>query len=372
MTTKQGLYQVGEKSYHNKTDALVEATRTNQHPSWDFSPQVFKSFNWESPITTSLSDLYVERCRQLRDTYDYLILNYSGGSDSWTILNTFLKNNIKLDEIFVYWPIKALQGKYSPNSTNKHASNFMSEWDFVLKPDLDYLKVHHPEIKITVQDYSDNLDSDLSEDIFYLGGHHINVGFFPRQTANLRAGEQYNENRNVCIIVGLDKPQIHISDNSIYGYFIDILSTTSMINTKESNRSIELFYWTPDLPQLPIKSAQEVAMFLKVNPHLQRLFMIGNLNSGDKSLKDNIIRSIVYPNWDGNKFQSNKNTSIFASETDTWIRTHYQDKKFYQAWKHYTSGFINQIDKKYLKLSSTGSVEEYVGFISPLYKICNL
>lgn len=372
MINKQGFYLVGPTPYKNKTEALVEATRTNQHPTWDFFSKIFQSINWGSPITASLDDLYVERCKQLRDTYDYLILNYSGGSDSWTILNTFLKNSIKLDEIFIYWPTVALEGKYSPNDTVKHGSNILSEWDLVIKPDLEYLAVHHPEIKITIKDYSSNLNEPLTEEIFYLSGHHVNSSFFPKQKGNLHAGDQYSENKNVGVIVGLDKPQLQISNNCIYGYFIDILSTTTMVNATESNKTIELFYWTPDLPQLPVKSAQTLAFFLKDKPQYHNLFEIGNHNYGRKTLKDSIVKSVVYPNWDHRKFQVDKPTSVFGAETDTWIKTYYQDTNFYQSWNYYISDFINQIDKKYLRVGPTGSVEEYVGFISPLYKICNL
>ena len=38
---------------------------------------------------------------QLRDEYDYIRLYYSSGSDSETCLQTFMKNNIPIDEIVV-------------------------------------------------------------------------------------------------------------------------------------------------------------------------------------------------------------------------------------------------------------------------------
>lgn len=373
MINKRGTYRVGDQIYTNKTEALLAASGTNHHPEWDFSNKLFQSFNWQQPISESLEELYVARCRQLRETYDYLILNFSGGSDSWTILHIFLKYNIKLDEIFTFWPSRALQGKYTPNRENTDPSNILSEWDFTIKPDLDYIAAHHPEIKITINDYSDNLEDDLTESLFMLAGHHLNVGFFPRQAVNLQAGAQYSENKSVGVLVGLDKPQLHIKDGGIYGYFLDLLTHTSMLPVKESNRTIELFYWTPDMPELAIKAAQDVAFWLKANPQFHQLFEIGTtVNYADKKLKDDLVRTIVYPDWDNKKFQANKNQSVFASETDTWIRKYYRDYKFYQAWEYYIRDFTGRIDKKYLRCSDAGTVEGYVGFISPLYKICDL
>ena len=92
----QNFYKVGDQIIANKTLALVEATKRGVFPSWEYHHDVFGAMNWSAPITETLDDLYRERCQQLRDKYDYLILCYSGGSDSWTILNTFLKHKITL------------------------------------------------------------------------------------------------------------------------------------------------------------------------------------------------------------------------------------------------------------------------------------
>jgi diphthamide synthase (EF-2-diphthine--ammonia ligase) len=97
----------------------------------------------------------------LRDKYDYLILYYSGGSDSWTVLNTFLENNIKLDCVYVRWPFKA-ENSYTPNTVNQTAYNFMSEWDFVIKKDLEWLAQEHPEIRIETADWMEGVTADCT------------------------------------------------------------------------------------------------------------------------------------------------------------------------------------------------------------------
>jgi len=369
---QRGYYQIGEEKIQNKTLALIEATKKNTFPTWNFNNDLWGSMDWTQTIREDLDALYKQRCEQLRDTYDYLILNYSGGSDSFNILNTFLKNNIKLDEIFVYWPVKATKGIYQPNTVNADPSNILSEWDFNLKPDLEYIQKYHPEIKITVYDYSKKLFDDLSEEQFLMSGHHINVGFFPRQGVNLQAGISVNENRSVAIIIGSDKPQVTVKNNSVYGYFIDILTTTGMMPHEETNRTVELFYWSADFPVLAIKSKQEIAHQIKSNPSIKDLFMFGDRSLEKKTLKDKIIISTIYKNWNPSRFQVNKALNIINCEYDNWITKNYFDQRFYQSWVSYMSGFFDNIDDKFFHFDNNHKKITYVGFISPFYKICDL
>ena len=62
----------------------------------------FDNYTWSIEPTPSLKEIMKQRALQLRDTYAYLKLWFSGGGDSTTVLNTFIENNIHLDEICVY------------------------------------------------------------------------------------------------------------------------------------------------------------------------------------------------------------------------------------------------------------------------------
>ncbi len=57
---------------------------------------------WITEPSESLSFLYKKRAQQIRDSYDYIVMYFSGGSDSITMLNAFIKNNINIDEVIVY------------------------------------------------------------------------------------------------------------------------------------------------------------------------------------------------------------------------------------------------------------------------------
>lgn len=69
----------------------------------DFSfHTVFDEANWLVNPAESLVSLCDKRARQIKNSYDYIILYFSGGSDSITMLNAFIRNGIDIDEIVVY------------------------------------------------------------------------------------------------------------------------------------------------------------------------------------------------------------------------------------------------------------------------------
>ena len=94
---RYGYYNVGDLFFRNKSAALTYASRTNQSITWDFNFDIFKAQSTKPRLNISLGELYRQRAQQIRDTYDYVILSYSGGSDSDTILKAFVDNNILLD-----------------------------------------------------------------------------------------------------------------------------------------------------------------------------------------------------------------------------------------------------------------------------------
>jgi hypothetical protein len=64
-----------------------------------FNQTHFDQVPWQQQPEASLDDLYRQRAQELRDQYDHLVLMYSGGIDSHNILETFLRNQIHLDEV---------------------------------------------------------------------------------------------------------------------------------------------------------------------------------------------------------------------------------------------------------------------------------
>lgn len=72
------------------------------HPTyWYWYDKEIAREPWKVEPLETLETLYKRRAEHLRDTFDYLILAYSGGVDSTKVLETFVYNGIVLDEILM-------------------------------------------------------------------------------------------------------------------------------------------------------------------------------------------------------------------------------------------------------------------------------
>jgi hypothetical protein len=83
------------------TKAKIIRLETSDNLSFHISSN-FDKADWSIEPALSLQEMYRIRAQQIRDSYDYVVLYFSGGSDSITALNAFIKNNINIDEVVVY------------------------------------------------------------------------------------------------------------------------------------------------------------------------------------------------------------------------------------------------------------------------------
>ena len=87
----EGYWQVNDRKFPKKIDALQYASRAGQEISYIYFDKVWDSFDRSKLGNSSLPDLYRQRAQQLRDKYDYLILYFSGGADSYNVLRSFYR-----------------------------------------------------------------------------------------------------------------------------------------------------------------------------------------------------------------------------------------------------------------------------------------
>lgn len=364
-----GVYRVGKQIFQRKTLALLEATSTKSTIQWDFHDHVFSQVPWQLPPTESLKELYKRRAQQLRDKYDWLVLNFSGGCDSWGVLNSFISNNIHLDEVFVRWPKKGLEGTYTPNNVDKSPFNLHSEWDYAIKPELDKLEKYHPEIKITIHDWTDELAEEVAEDSFGMTSHYLNLGAFKKfgATADTEVTLRDKEKR-VGVIFGIDKPKCIRVENDFYVYFADHLVSGCQPDG-EYNRNIELFYWTPDMPDIVRAQGHLMFNFFRANPAAQFVVTADERQSqNDRGLMDQIVKDICQPDYDKSKFQAGKPTSQIYTENDHWLRSKFGTERFMSAWRYGLTQYFKLIDKRFF-VKKNDRIDGYRAYTSPYYKI---
>jgi hypothetical protein len=352
-----GIWTVGDKFFNNKRNALIYASN-NGSPDvkWNWHNDVWKLFDINKLGKQSLKDLYKERAQQLRDTYDYLILSYSGGADSHNILMTFLNNNIKLDQIFVQKPFSFINSSYHvPNTINTEAKNHNSEWDYCVKPTLEYLSKNHPEIKIELSDWMNNITESyfVKEDSFLNAGGNKGMGSIARNLNFSKIGLlNFDKDKTVATIFGCDKPILSVNWTTSKATMI--FTDIQMSHCTNSVGTFEPFYWSPMLPDLIYEMSYQVLLYYKANPHLQK-FMWCKENSNNSSRTDNIISTINHDiakivcysdTWDFRKFQSGKANGL-REDRDFFLHEYDDFKRIKDTWKNHYDGFYQDIDKKY-------------------------
>jgi hypothetical protein len=150
---KLGYYTVGNEKFFSKPMALTKATETNQFPEWNFNNETFSAQDWLTDPAINIHELYRIRAQQLRDRYDYIRLEFSGGGDSTTALYSFVNNGIHIDEVVFRYP-KTGEKNVSDDPFNCKPENTLSEARYAAYPVLNWLTTAAPRTKITTHDYS--------------------------------------------------------------------------------------------------------------------------------------------------------------------------------------------------------------------------
>jgi hypothetical protein len=138
-----GYYTVGKLKMYSQIEAVEVSQRLNLPIDWHFNEEVFNRCDWTVEPTESISNLYQKRCEQLREKYDHLVLVYSGGADSDNILNFFIENNVRLDEVVSFIDYEGSQNKLS---------KFNAEIFEVAIPKIKNIQEKQPLLKHTIID----------------------------------------------------------------------------------------------------------------------------------------------------------------------------------------------------------------------------
>lgn len=370
---KNGYYRVGSKYFVHKTFALIEASKSQDKiisPIWDFNSDVFASRNWQQTIDISLPDLYKKRAQQLRDKYDYLLIAFSGGADSATVIDSFINNNIHIDEIIIHWPKTLTDGKYQV-STNKSKFNVLSEWQLAAQPKLDYIQKHHPKIKITFSDL-DDLDEEYNEDIFRVAANTLDFPNIKRQKSIYkRSNELMEQGFNVATVYGFDKPYLYEMEGHVFAGFLDQFTHVVSDQYSDISRNLEYFYWSPDLPDLAIRQAQILFEYLCQHPENLNLIPKRYMHAGtcraqslpthyELEIMRTLTSQLLYPTWNNETFQADKPTDFIRCEHHEWIRELAPNAKFLQSHQTALQHQFNLIDSRFFKNQDQTSFTAYL------------
>tara|TARA_R110000823_G_scaffold207786_11_gene338335 strand:- start:2607 stop:3752 length:1146 start_codon:yes stop_codon:yes gene_type:complete len=317
----RGYYRVGDRKHYSKIAAIEDNIKSSEELRWIFNDDIFSKHDWTVEPEKSLDDLYAVRAQQLRNDYDWLCLSFSGGSDSVNILQTFVKNNIQLDELLIYGPFSAPEStwtsKFEPGS-------YMGELEYVAIPFAKSIREYFPNIKITLYDWVDDMLTGFeNEDWIYLTSNRFN----PASAAKVKFHsmrrdqfEKFDKGLKVVNIYGVDKPRVYIKDESYYLTFLDLMAwngSSAQIDQKSWEYD-EWFYWSPDSIDIMCKQAHILKNFFDANPELRHLI---KMETYDEDRSIHILKQLVYPGWNIKTIQAPKTSNFTMPANDKWLFT---------------------------------------------------
>lgn len=316
LSNKFGVYEAMGTTFKNKIDAFYATIPHGHFPHWNFCEDIFSKYNWEIEPAESLSELYLGKAMQLRFKYDYIILSWSGGADSQNIAETFVKNNLKIDEL--------IHRYYAPSLnhliTDRDARHLSNEMLYAVPVQIKKLRQYQPDIKLTLWE----CDKELVE--FWQENRNVD------DTINNTTPNDYAKQRalRVCspealqkfsvIIYGNDKPRILYKDEKFYMYFHDelVYRNTNWLDINDTDVECDLFYWTPESVKLLIKQGHIIKNWFKKNPQFLYLLTLDR-SKIDIEFLNEITNSLLYPGHDSSVWQVKKPKENQVPPAETWF-----------------------------------------------------
>ena len=265
--TKHGYYLVNGIKTFSKFEAWQLSNQDLSKIKFIFNEDKFNNIDTPKESETYIYELYKQRAIQLRKDYDYIVLIYSGGIDSHTILETFLENDIHLNEICTF----------SNNDVESKTSKFNQEVYNAVVPFVETLDLKKLGTKFRFINVGQMIIDQMSDPFHFENFEYYNNVLTAWRTAvNSRVLKSNipehrkltEEGKSVCYIWGYDKPTVKIVDQEYCLLIPDAFSggtgAKQYINNHLSNDEFnnfydEAFYICREFPEIPIKQGHMLA-----------------------------------------------------------------------------------------------------------------
>lgn len=331
-----GYYRVGDYLTFSKFDALDVQQKLGGAVTWHFNDEVYSSYDWGKEPKEDLNQLYMDRARQLRAKYDYLVLMYSGGSDSYNMVMSFINAGIPIDEVACLTYYKGDAGNRS-SAMNREIYESAMPTAYALR-DSNPIFSNMVIREIDMTDIGVNLFKNMSMfDYLYYTSNctsvwNISKSFIRESIPALRS---LCQEKKVGFVHGSEKPQSLIFYNGKFIYrFKSMLDGVLPARTQELNRPEEhdeFFYQTPDAPLITIKQVHIIKNFIRSlrGPHEYTSDVAGSgpfcfpvlCNGQFKTyfLTTYGLNKLIYPWYDSTMFSQPKAANMFYTLRDQWF-----------------------------------------------------
>mgnify|MGYP003336006000 FL=1 len=378
-----GLYTVNNQVFDDKIQAIIYASEKKLGPddiSWDWYSDIFKSLPLRDEPEGSIDFYYKERAKQIREKYDYIVLLSSGGADSVQMCESFLSNGIHVDEIIGSAPLEGLSN-WNIDSKSLTAENTITETFLAQIPSLEKLRAKY-SVKITINDYFKTMLSYKEDEWLLKSSDFIHPTTVARYSLeNLPHLKKIAESgKRMAVVYGIDKPSLLISSEKyVHMQFNDITLNTIRppFNEEFDNVDTVAFYWSYDMPLLPLKMAHVAAKYAMapenhyIFTRVARPFSQTNTPMHDRvihgSQYQRAICPAIYPSTWKPSFQAYKMSNAIHGDHDYWYYNLHGNLKSVSMINSDIDNFLNSINPEFLmkdvrRLIQFGNIH-YIGTI---------
>ena len=324
-------WQVGNEIFSNKWLAIQSASKNPQlsyraycnDPTWHQA-------DWTQEPKETITDLEIGHCEYLRKKYKTLVLFYSGGVDSNTILEHFIKNKIPLDYICVCY-VKESQLPFNKDTQLA----------------IENLKKNESKLMGAKILYTNKLDHNEGNSIFNYKGDITKINFqlrFHHASHPIQLKKRYPDvykkvEDNGCIITGVNKPYVYYDEtNGYHMYHVD------RDDENWGQPYLEMF-WLGSNPALQIKQC-----------HLAKKWLIKNNRKSTNSIYKGDDEKMF---WDLNQSIGRKSMNTYFHKKHCFgekIEDQYFSQEYGKNWHNqYYANYFNifKKTKEYIDLSKT-------------------
>jgi hypothetical protein len=327
---KFGFWEVRGRKYRNKLQAVTAAVPAGTWPHFNFNDDVFGRYNWSQCPTAELKTLYQHRARSLRQNYDFVSIDFSGGPDSWNAAFSFLSAGLHIDML-----VHRLDVNSSQSIFDKSASNVPAEAKFQAWPWFQKFKELDPTMTWHTQEITELMKKGWSNHVLDpLEYNNLHAGFiskFPHLV-----GESGPIKRSVgrsVSITGCDKPNLLFENGKFYLYFPDgVILHRGVIDRAAIDLPNDdvMFYWDPECCDLLCKQAHLVKDWFCANPHM--LYLISDRSKRNNDLYYKIVNKLIYPDYQ-EIWQAKKPSGFNLMTHEAWFgEEHHQNTSYGKNW----------------------------------------
>lgn len=245
-------YRVGDRLFDSKAKALLSADNDVSKVNLYFYDHIYDNVDWSMEPTQSWISMLDEEVFRVRNSFDHVAVWYSGGYDSHTIVDSFARQRLPIDELIVYrrgWLDYSI-----------HEYKYAMGLAKILKEN------YFPRCKITTivkqpQDIADRYAESKKnwiDNTTYV--YHLTK---TRRQWDHKCYDDTLSNRSTSriYIEGKDKPRLNIRDGWWYASCDDALAAHALDGGEDDLH----FYWNPYNPQIYVKQCWMMVNWIETN-----------------------------------------------------------------------------------------------------------